>query len=133
MSNGVKYVKVPEPVTIMNTLHQADKAVEDASGKKLTLSLRQIVIFALEHEMFAKSGELRRKSDKIADWAETLVAGKVTAIAEDWLVAITQALETRAIVPYQRWVVRQCSSLFDALEQAKDKAEDFDALPAEAS
>ncbi len=132
-TNGVKYIKVPATVTVMNTLHQPDRAVEDGSGKKMTLSLRQIVIFALEHEMFFKtSGDMRRKSDKLAAWADELVEGKVVPIAEDWLAALNQALETRGTIPYARWIVRQCQPIFDALENAKDRAEDFDP-PAEES
>lgn len=130
--NGVKYIKVPATVVITNTIHAPKDSVKSEGGKDMAISLRQVVIFALEHEMFAKTAEARRISDKIADWAETLVEGQVMSIAADWLDMLVKALETRVVIPYARWAVRQCRPLFDALEQPKDKAEDFDP-PAEPS
>lgn len=124
--NGVKYIKVPAIVVVRNTVHAPSEAVKDGD-KEMTVSLRQVVIFALEHKLFAETAELRRIGDKIADWAETLVEGQVTPIAADWLGHLNKALETRAVIPYARWAVRQCRTLFEALEQPKDKAEDFDA------
>ncbi len=127
--NGVKYIKVPQPVAVKNAVHAPGETVKDG-GKDLVMHLRKVVIFALEHEMFSKSAELRRKSDRIADWAETLEPGKVVEVAEEWLSLLNQALDTRSVIPYFRWVVRQFGPLFNALESAKDKAEDFAPPPA---
>lgn len=127
-ASGVKYIKIPEPVAVVDTLSEGRKKPVLEGAEPMVVSLRKLVLLALEHDSFKKTTKDFRVSHKIADWIDAAAPGSVVPVSEDHLSRLATAMEGRTIfggIP--NWVLRQCGSLFDALElEAKDRAEDFD-------
>jgi hypothetical protein len=123
---GIKHIKIPEPIAVVNTMAEGEdrKAVTE-NGKPLVVNFRRFVLLALEHESFRTSREAFRSSEKLADLAETAQPGQVVAVAGDDLARLDKATENRSLFAWASWILRQLRPLFAALEDAKEKAEDF--------
>lgn len=123
---GIRYLKIPEPVVILNTMDDGDRQPVTEAGKPLSISLRRIVLRALEHESFRKSREAFKSGEKLAELVEVAKPGEVVPVADDDLQRLLKALDDVPILGWTSWVLRQCRPLFAALEGAKDRAQDFD-------
>lgn len=122
---GIKHLKIPEPVAIVNTMDDGgERPPVLVEGKPLVISLRRLVLLALEHESFRKSRQAFRSGEKLAELVEAARPGQVVPVADDDLQRLLTASEDVTVFGWVNWILRQCRPLFAALEGAKDRAED---------